>query len=116
MPTVIFRTILAASLCFVALGQTVDKSLSFEVATVKPAVPPTPNERGMIMFRGPSGGPGTKDPGRIDYPNQSLKNLLMTAYDVKYFQISGPAWLDTERFDITATLPPGSTKEQFRVM
>jgi uncharacterized protein (TIGR03435 family) len=70
----------------------------------------------MIMFRGPSGGPGTKDPGRIDYPNMNLKNLLMTAYDVKNYQISGPSWLDTERFDITATLPPDSTKEQFRLM
>jgi uncharacterized protein (TIGR03435 family) len=46
----------------------------------------------------------------------SLKNLLMSAYDMKNFQISGPAWLDTERFDINATMPPETTKEQFHVM
>jgi uncharacterized protein (TIGR03435 family) len=46
----------------------------------------------------------------------NMKSLLMNAFDVKNFQISGPAWLDTERFDITATMPPNTTKEQFRVM
>ena len=70
------------------------------------ATPPVPNGRGMIMLAGPSGGPGTKDPGRIRYPFMSLKNLLMNAYDVKAFQITGPVWLDTERFDIDATMPP----------
>src|SRR6185312_4345924 len=99
-----------------AQGQTADKSLTFEVASVKPAAPPSANGRGMIMFRAPSGGPGTKDPGRINYPFISLKNLLMNAYDVKNYQITGPGWLDTERFDINATMPPETTKEQFRVM
>src|ERR1700704_5899707 len=112
----ILRASLVALACGFAYAQTPDKSLTFEVATVKPSVPPTPNGRGMVMFRGPSGGPGSKDPGRIDYPNMSLKNLLMNAYDVKSFQITGPAWLDSERFDITATLPPDTTKDQFRVM
>jgi uncharacterized protein (TIGR03435 family) len=93
-----------------ALAQT------FEVASIKPAPPPTPDAQGRIFLRGPSGGPGTKDPGRISYPYMSLKNLLMTAYDVKNYQISGPAWLDTERFDLTATMPPDTTKEQFRIM
>src|SRR5262245_31056417 len=110
------RITLAALSCFVAFSQTVDKSLSFDVASVKPATPPTPNGRGMVMFRGPTGGPGTKDPGRISYPFMTLKNLLMTAYDVKNFQISGPSWMDTERYDINATMPPDTTKEQFRVM
>ncbi len=99
-----------------ACGQSVDPPLTFDAASVKAAVPPTPNGRGMIMFAGPSGGPGTKDPGRIRYPFMSLKNILTNAYDVKNFQISGPAWLDTERFDIEATMPPETTKEQFRAM
>ncbi|HEV2446776.1 MAG TPA: TIGR03435 family protein [Candidatus Sulfopaludibacter sp.] len=99
-----------------AYGQDVDKSPTFEVASIKPATPPTPDGRGRIMLQGPSGGPGSKDPGRIHYPFMSLKNLLMNAYDVKNFQIVGPPWLDSERFDITATMPPETTKEQFRVM
>ena len=65
---------------------------------------------------GPTGGPGTADPGRIHYPSMSLKTLMMNAYDVKALQIVGPAWLDTERFEINAKLPPNTTREQFRVM
>lgn len=89
---------------------------AFEAASVKPATLPSPDGRGMIMMQGPSGGPGTKDPGRIHYPYMTMKNILMNAYDVKSFQITGPAWLDSERFDISATMPPDTTKEQFRAM
>jgi uncharacterized protein (TIGR03435 family) len=96
--------------CSLIQAQISDESLKFEAASVKPATPP----KGMIPM--PSGGPGTKDPGRVHYPYMSLKYLLMAAYDVKVFQVSGPAWLDTERFEIDATMAPGTTKEQFRVM
>ncbi len=40
----------------------------------------------------------------------------MTAYDVKEYQVSGPGWLDTERYDILVKLPAGATKEQVNVM
>jgi uncharacterized protein (TIGR03435 family) len=101
-----------------ALAQTpaADKSPTFDVASIKPAQPPTPDGQGRIFMRGPSGGPGTKDPGRISYPYMTLKQVLMIAYDVKNYQITGPGWLDTERFDISATMPPDTTKEQFHVM
>jgi len=69
---------------------------------VKPANLPAPDGRGRIMMAGPTGGPGSKDPGRVRYPYISLKNLLMDAYDVKSLQIQGPAWLDTQRFDLNA--------------
>jgi uncharacterized protein (TIGR03435 family) len=93
-------------LCGAALGQT---KLEFEVATVKPAAPsPT-----MI---GIQGGPGSRDPGRVNYTAMRLADLLGFAYRVKTFQISGPSWLASERYDITATIPEGTTKEQFAVM
>lgn len=113
------KHIVAASLiAFTAFAQTPaqDKSVTFDVASVKPAQQPTPDAGGRIFMRGPVGGPGTKDPGRIDFPFMSLKALLMRAYDIKNYQIAGPAWLDTERFDVTATMPPDTTKEQFQVM
>jgi uncharacterized protein (TIGR03435 family) len=40
----------------------------------------------------------------------------MTAYDVKMYQVSGPSWLDTERYDIVAKVPAGATKEHVNVM
>jgi uncharacterized protein (TIGR03435 family) len=42
--------------------------------------------------------------------------MLLTAYDLKIYQVSGPGWLDTERYDVVAKVPPGATKEQVRVM
>jgi uncharacterized protein (TIGR03435 family) len=84
----------------------------FDVASVKPAAPPA----GRGIFVGIRGGPGTQDPNRISYVNESLRNLLSEAYSVRLFQVFGPAWIDTERFDIVATLPPNSTREQSRAM
>lgn len=105
--------------CCLTWAQTADKpnaNLTFEVASVKPASPPVPDGRGRILIMGPSGGPGSKDPGRIRYPFSNLKNLITIAYGVKDFQVSGPAFLDSERFEVTATMPPETTKEQFQVM
>lgn len=42
----------------------------------------------------------------------SLKDYLGIAYRMKAAQISGPDWIASERFDISATLPAGSTASQ----
>jgi uncharacterized protein (TIGR03435 family) len=95
-----------------ALAQSPDGPPAFEVASVKPAAPPTEGR-----FRiGMSGGPGSADPGQLTYTNVTLKNVLMNAYGVKGYQISGPSWLDSERYDIAAKIPQGTTKEQFMLM
>jgi uncharacterized protein (TIGR03435 family) len=65
---------------------------------------------------GTRGGPGTSDPGQITWSNATLKTLLTTAYAVKAYQVSGPGWIDTERYDIVAKVPSGATKEQVNVM
>jgi uncharacterized protein (TIGR03435 family) len=97
-------------------GQIVDQSLTFDVASVKPADFPKPDRQGRIMMSPPTGGPGTKDPGRIHYPFISMRILIMTAYDVKTFQVQGPTWLDSARFEINATMSPDTTTEQFHAM
>jgi uncharacterized protein (TIGR03435 family) len=48
--------------------------------------------------------------------NATLNMLMFQAYDVQSYQINGPAWFDSEHFDITAKIPAGATKEQFRLM
>jgi uncharacterized protein (TIGR03435 family) len=40
----------------------------------------------------------------------------MTAYGVKEYQVYGPAWVDTERYNILVKVPAGATKEQVNVM
>jgi uncharacterized protein (TIGR03435 family) len=95
-----------------ALAQSPDEQMTFEVASVKPSAPMT---AGRFSF-GAKGGPGTSDPGQITYSSLSLKNLLVMSFGVKPYQVSGPDWLDSERFDIVAKVPAGATKEQARFM
>jgi uncharacterized protein (TIGR03435 family) len=102
------RTALLISVSFLAYGQT------FDAASIKPFV--QANGPRMFFFGGGRGGPGSSDPGRISYPMITIKNLLMNAYDVKEYQISGPEWLGSERFVVEATMPPETTKPQFRTM
>jgi uncharacterized protein (TIGR03435 family) len=86
-----------------AAGQTP----SFEAASVKPAPPPA--GRAMLIHMG-------GDPGRVSYQNVTLKQLLTKAYGVKEYQVSGPAWIDTERYDVTATMPEKTPKESVERM
>ncbi len=62
------------------------------------------------------GGPGTSDAGRIVFSNVTLLSVLLRAYDLRPYQATGPDWLSSERYDITATIPPGATKEQLQLM
>jgi uncharacterized protein (TIGR03435 family) len=88
------------------------RKLEFEVASIKPAEPQIAG-RGMI---GMSGGPGTRDPGQITYRNVPVRMLLLSAFDIKGFQLTAPASVDDLRFDILVKVPKGATKEDSRVM
>jgi uncharacterized protein (TIGR03435 family) len=46
----------------------------------------------------------------------TLKDYLGLAYRVKVYQISGPDWISSDRFDIAATLPPGVPTTQIPEM
>ena len=100
------RTFAGLSLALVAacaaFGQPTS-NLRFEVASIKPSAP---QEMGMVRIG--MGG----DPGRINYTGVSLKNILMRAYRVRIYQIAGPSWIDSERYDVTAKLPEGATQDQ----
>jgi len=94
------------------LGQSGEDKLSFEAASVK--------RSGPTSIRNFDGGPGTKDPGRYTATSAVLRDLLFRAYrtrgDDYREQISGPGWIDTEKYDVVVKIPPGITKEQFQLM
>ena len=69
-----------------------------------------------MPFTRTMGGPGTKDPGRAVWENAPLSGLVAQAYDLQRFQLKTPGWMDAARYNITAKVPEGATKEQFRVM
>ena len=98
------RTALVCTLCCAALAQP-SQPPAFEVASVK--ILPSQTGRGSMR-----GGPGTADPGRISFTNVTLYNVILRAYDLKGFQLSAPDWLSSQRYDITAQVPSGASKEQ----
>jgi bla regulator protein blaR1 len=76
----------------VLLGVIHAQSDTFEVASVKPA---DPSVFGVRMQFTPSGG--------VRIQNGSLMNIIVMAYGLDHFQISGnPAWLDSEQHVIDA--------------
>ena len=113
-----FPQILAVS--WIALLTPIACGQEFEVASVKPADKRDRDTMatipGMAEMLGFDGGPGTNDPGRIHYHGVSLKMLLARAYKMRPGQVSGPGWLGSERYTIEATLPPGTTADQLRLM
>jgi uncharacterized protein (TIGR03435 family) len=42
--------------------------------------------------------------------------LISEAWGVKTYQVTGPVWLDSERYEITGVLPVGETREQAKFM
>jgi uncharacterized protein (TIGR03435 family) len=100
------RPLLTLAISVSALGQT------FEVASVKPAVIPN----GPVYFGPARGGPGTQDPEQITWSYARLIDMLMTAYDVKNFQITAPSWISSERYNVIAKVPEKATKQQVRTM
>lgn len=50
------------------------------------------------------------DAGRIDIANTSLFDVIMGAYRLKDYQLSGPDWMKQVRVDIVGTLPKGASE------
>jgi uncharacterized protein (TIGR03435 family) len=54
--------------------------------------------------------------GRVRLQNSTLLDLIATAYSVRATQVSGPAWLSDQTFDIEAEVPDGTPKEELNAM
>jgi uncharacterized protein (TIGR03435 family) len=95
----------AISLCLLtsafagfALGQ------EFEAVSVKPSNAAT------------NGSSTRSDQGRMTATNVSLKTLIVRAYGVKDYQVEGPDWLTSERFDVVAKFPEALPEDREKYM
>jgi uncharacterized protein (TIGR03435 family) len=103
-------------------AQTFPAGSRFEVASVKPAandqtrggIPPRLRE--MMRSNWPPGMMPMDDPGRVRAENWALLDLIAAAYRVRATQVSGPAWLSDQSFDIEAKVPDGAPKEEVNAM
>lgn len=106
---------LMACACAPGFGQTAAVP-TFDVVSVKLAPPPDGRGGRRVAF---FGGPGTKTPDRITVENYGMAALISRAYGVEYYQVIGPDWLTdfrAEKYNIVASIAPGTTEQQFRVM
>src|ERR1700736_6321462 len=79
----------------------------FEVATIRPSAQ-SPQDGVTAGVR--------IDGAQIRCAFLTLKDYVGIAYRVKLYQISGPDWLASDRFDISATFPPGAPTSQLPEM
>jgi uncharacterized protein (TIGR03435 family) len=106
---VVVSLLVAGAGADVAVAQDTGR-VKFEVASVRPG---DRNDDTPAIVRG---GPGTSDPERITYERQSLLRLLTIVYGLDFDQVTGPDWLGTELYTVLAKVPPGTTKEQLKLM
>jgi uncharacterized protein (TIGR03435 family) len=91
----------------------------FEVASVKPAAGNDAPGRSMgwrmreIM---PPGQIPMLSPGQVRIQNWTLLDLIAAAWRVRAAQVSGPAWLSDQGFDIDAKIPEGAPRDQLNEM
>jgi len=84
----------------------------FEVASVRVAVPTSQTDHGGVTH----GGPGTDDPGRIQYRAFELRDLILHAYHIPFYRLVIPDSFKGKYFDIVANLPAGTSQEQLELM
>jgi uncharacterized protein (TIGR03435 family) len=77
----------------------------FEVVSVKASPEPVLGEGGLLTSC--TGGPGTRDPGMYRCTRVVLASLIVNAYGIPPYRLSGPDWMMGQKFEITARVPEG---------
>ncbi len=101
--------LLATLICVIGVvwGQAKPAGLAFEVAAIRAAELPSPQG-----FRGGGGPPQLRvgmllDAGRLDWGLASLSDMIQYAFRIKNYQVSGPDWMRSSRWNVLARLPEG---------
>lgn len=79
----------------------------FEVATIRPSATDAQGEVTAVV---------RIDGAQVRWAYLTLKDYISGAYRVKLYQISGPDWLGSDRFDIASTLPEGTSPTEIPEM
>jgi uncharacterized protein (TIGR03435 family) len=93
--------------------QNLAKTPAFEVASITPCKPGTPEppgeHAGMVRFTYPG--------GRFDAKATTVKFLLEWAFGILPAQhSSGPSWMETDRYDIVAKAEGSATDHEIKLM
>jgi uncharacterized protein (TIGR03435 family) len=93
-------------------GQSADLP-AFEVASITPCKPGTPEppgeHMGMVQYTFPG--------GRFNATASTLKALMEWAYSILPAQhSSGPAWMESDRYDVVAKAPGKASDDEMKLM
>ncbi|QOY86912.1 TIGR03435 family protein [Paludibaculum fermentans] len=101
--------LLASAAPQLGLAQTLSP-LAFSVASVRP------NQAGNAGGEGSERETITLTPANLTMRNVSLRSAIRWAYDLRDSQISGPGWLESQRYDISANTPGQTAQAEVRLM
>ncbi|HVY94139.1 MAG TPA: TIGR03435 family protein [Bryobacteraceae bacterium] len=96
------RILLVAAV--VALWVSVAGAAEFEAASLKPST--AGGGRGSMKM----------DSTRLTYTNVSVRDCIMSAWNVKDYQIDGPDWLRSDRYDLVATAAAPAEEDALKGM
>ena len=95
---------------FAPVRSQAQEKVEFEVASVRPfSIAPQANDASVTL--------GVRmDGAQVRIGGLTMRDLLATAYRVRLYQLSGPEWIATERYDINAKLSAGVSPEKLPEM
>jgi uncharacterized protein (TIGR03435 family) len=79
----------------------------FEVASIKPSNTEVVDRMNVGVHL---------DGAQVHVGSFSLKDYLLMAFNVKIYQLEGPDWISSARFDVDAKVPSGIDKPDVRIM
>ena len=108
-------TVLMAAAAF---AQAPESRPAFEVASVKASDSAAGRGGAGHMGFGMAGAGGNIQvaAASLTMRNVTLKNAIRWAYHITEYQVSGPEWLDSARFNINAKSGGAATEEQLQLM
>lgn len=80
---------------------------TFEVASIRPSQPDNIEKIAIGVH---------VDGAQVRILSLPLKDYIARAYRVKLFQVTGPDWIGSNKYDLNAKLPAGSTPDQLPEM
>jgi uncharacterized protein (TIGR03435 family) len=98
------RWIGLAAILAVCLGTSAARAVEFEAASLKPSN--AGRGRGAMRM----------DATRLTYSNVSVRECMMSAWNVKAYQIDGPDWLSADRYDLVATSAAPAEEDALKEM
>ncbi len=106
----LFGIVLSAAVPLAIFAQAPAPKLGFEVASIRSSSSQADQGQGKVSV-------GLQlDGSQVHITSLLFRDYVAMAYRVKQYQVTGPDWISSERFDISAKLPAGSNSDQIPEM